>query len=194
MHPPEKGADPVDFRLGLLTDPRAREVISKAAAMSGWRAGERRGDGRGRGIAYSRYKNRAGYLALIIDVRVEETVRLEKVWCAVDAGLVVNPDGVRNQVEGGIIQAASWTLKEQVRFDDGRVTTRSWDTYPILRFPEVPEIEISLIERPDDNRPLGVGEVAQGPTAAAIANAVADALGVRLRDLPLTRERIIATL
>ena len=190
----ESGADPVDFRLGLLTDPRAREVISKAAAMSGWRAGERRGDGRGRGIAYSRYKNRAGYLALIVDVRVEETVRLEKVWCAVDAGLVVNPDGVRNQVEGGIIQAASWTLKEQARFDDGRVTTRSWDTYPILRFSEVPEIEISLIERPDDNRPLGVGEVAQGPTAAAIANAVADALGVRLRDLPLTRERIIATL
>ena len=120
-------------------------------------------------------------------------MRLEKIWCAVDCGLAINPDGVRNQVEGGIIQAASWTLKEQVLFDDGRISTSSWDTYPILKFSEVPEIEIALIDHPDEAT-LGVGEVSQGPTVAAIANAVADALGVRIRDLPLTRDRIIAAL
>lgn len=187
------GVDPVSYRLQLLADPRARSVLEKAAAMANWQAGVRSGDGCGRGIAYSRYKNRAGYLALVVDVRVDADVRLERVWCAVDAGLVVNPDGVRNQVEGGILQAASWTLKEQVHFDGGRVASRSWDTYPILRFSDVPEIAIHLMERPDDP-PLGVGEVAQGPTAAAIANAVAVALGVRLRDLPLTRERLVAAL
>ncbi len=189
----EHGTDPVAFRLQLLSDPRARDVMSKAAAMSGWRPHAPKRDGYGRGVAVSRYKNRAGYLALVVDVRVDNTVRLEKVWCAVDAGLIVNPDGVRNQVEGGIIQAASWTLKERVHFDDGRVATSAWDTYPILRFSEVPEIEIELMERSED-QPLGVGEVAQGPTAAAIANAINDALGVRLRDLPLTREQIIAAL
>ena len=125
------------------------------------------------------------------DVHVDEEVRLKRVWCAVDAGLVISPDGVRNQVEGGIIQAASWTLKEQVTFADGRVASDSWETYPILKFSEVPEIEIALMDRPDDG-PLGVGEVAQGPMAAAIANAVADALGLRIRDLPLTRERLVA--
>ena len=187
----EAGADPLRFRLAMASDPRARAVLEQAARMAGWTSGERRGLGRGRGIAYSRYKNRAGYLALVVDVHVDAEVRLERVWCAVDAGLAVNPDGVRNQVEGGIIQAASWTLKEQVLFADGRVATNSWDSYPILRFSEVPEIEITVMDRPDEPT-LGVGEVAQGPTAAAIANAVADALGVRLRDLPLTRERIIA--
>ena len=103
---------------------------------------------------------------------------------------MINPDGVRNQVEGGLIQAASWTLKEQLTFEDGRVANRSWENYPILRFSEVPDIEIALLERPHDPT-LGVGEVAQGPMAAAIGNAVADALGVRVRDLPLTRDRII---
>jgi nicotinate dehydrogenase subunit B len=189
----EAKIDPVTYRLQMMTDPRARGVIAKAAAMSAWKTGEVRPEGRGRGVAFGRYKNRAGYLALVVDVHVDESVRLKKVWCAVDAGLVVNPDGIRNQVEGGIIQSASWTLKEQVTFDEGRVATRSWDTYPILKFSEVPDIEIEIIDSPDD-RPLGVGEVAQGPTAAAIANAVADALGVRIRDLPLTRERIIAAL
>ncbi len=189
----EAAADPVAFRLAMTPDTRARAVIEKAAAMAGWRAGDRRPEGHGRGFAFSRYKDRAGYLAMVVDVGVEDTVKLQRVWCAVDAGLVISPDGVRNQVEGGILQSASWTLKEQVLFEDGRVASCSWDSYPILRFSEVPEIDIALMDRPDD-APLGVGEVAQGPTAAAIANAVADALGLRLRDLPLTRERIIAAL
>jgi nicotinate dehydrogenase subunit B len=105
--------------------------------------------------------------------------------------MIVNPDGVRNQIEGGLIQSTSWTLKEQVRFEDGRIASRDWAGYPILRFSDVPEIEIALIDRPDDP-PLGAGEIAQGPMAAAIANAVHAAIGVRIRDLPLTRDRIIA--
>jgi CO/xanthine dehydrogenase Mo-binding subunit len=114
-------------------------------------------------------------------------------WCAVDGGLIVNPDGALNQVEGGMIQAASWSLKEEVRFADGRVASTCWETYPILKFSEVPEIDVRLIGARGEP-PLGLGEVAQGPTAAAIGNAVARALGVRIRDLPLTRERIAAAL
>jgi CO/xanthine dehydrogenase Mo-binding subunit len=113
------------------------------------------------------------------------------VWCAVDGGLIISPDGARNQIEGGAIQAASWTLKEAVRFDDGRVASITWDDYPILRFSEVPAVEIELIDAADEP-PLGLGEVVHGPTAAAIANAVAHALGTRIRNLPLTRERIMA--
>ena len=185
----EAGVDPVRYRLAMTSDPRAREVMEQAVAMAAW--GIEKAAGNGRGFAYSRYKNRAGYLALFVDVEVDAEVRLKRVWCAVDAGLVINPDGVRNQVEGGIIQAASWALKEQVRFADGRVSTRTWDSYPILRFSDVPEIEVVLMDRPREAT-LGVGEVAQGPMAAAIANAVADALGVRIRDLPMTREGLIA--
>jgi nicotinate dehydrogenase subunit B len=116
-----------------------------------------------------------------------------RVWAAVDAGLVINPDGAANQIEGGIIQATSWALKERVRFEDGRVASDSWDGYPILRFSEVPEIEVRFIDAPDEPT-LGLGEASLGPTAAAIGNAVARALGTRIRDLPLTRERIMATL
>jgi len=120
-------------------------------------------------------------------------VRLRRVWCAADGGLIVSPDGARNQIEGGIVQAASFTLKEQVRLDAEGVASRDWDSYPILRFSEVPEIEVALIDRPDEPS-LGVGECAIGPTAAAIGNAVAHALGTRIRDLPFTRERLAAAL
>jgi CO/xanthine dehydrogenase Mo-binding subunit len=187
------GEDPVRYRLSLMSDPRARHVIETAAAMAGWRADNETGAGRAKGIAFSRYKNRAAYLALVVEVEVEEEVRVRRAWCAMDAGLIINPDGAVNQVEGGIIQATSWTLKEQVRFADGRVATDRWETYPILRFSEVPEIEVRLVGS-RDAEPLGVGEAAQGPTAAAIGNAVARALGTRIRDLPLTRERIMAAL
>jgi CO/xanthine dehydrogenase Mo-binding subunit len=115
------------------------------------------------------------------------------VFAAVDAGRAVNPDGIRNQVEGGIVQAASWTLKEQVSWDRSGVLTRSWEDYPILRFDEVPEIEVEIIDRPGEPS-LGTGECAAGPTAAAIGNALFHALGVRVRDLPLTRERIAAAM
>jgi nicotinate dehydrogenase subunit B len=118
---------------------------------------------------------------------------VKRVWAAVDAGLVINPDGAANQIEGGIIQAISWTLKERVHFADGRIASDTWEGYPILRFSEVPEVEVRFLDARGEPA-LGVGEASLGPTAAAIGNAVARALGVRIRDLPLTRERIMATL
>ncbi|WP_029350209.1 molybdopterin cofactor-binding domain-containing protein [Bosea sp. 117] len=187
------GRDPVAYRLALLTDPRARAVVETAAAMAGWSSDEPRGEGIARGMGFGRYKNKAAYFAAVAEVELDEDVRLRKVWCAVDAGLVINPDGAANQVEGGVIQSASWTLKESVRFEDGRPVCAQWDDYPILRFSEVPEVEIQFLDRRSE-APLGLGEVAQGPTAAAIGNAVARALGARIRDLPLSRERIMNAL
>ncbi|MBA4789832.1 MAG: xanthine dehydrogenase family protein molybdopterin-binding subunit [Rhizobiales bacterium] len=185
------GMDPVAYRLSLMSDPRARAVIEEAARMCDW--GSPPPDGFARGFAFSRYKNSAAYLAMAVEVSVEEEVRVARAWCAVDGGLVVNPDGAINQVEGGVIQAISWTLKEQVTFADGAVSSNTWETYPILRFSEVPRIETRLIGDPS-HPPLGMGEVSQGPTAAAIGNAVAAALGARLRHLPLTRARIMQAL
>ncbi|OYW61724.1 MAG: hypothetical protein B7Z30_01365 [Rhizobiales bacterium 12-68-15] len=185
------GMDPVAYRLSLMSDPRARAVIEEAARMSGWDSPP--AEGHARGFAFSRYKNVAAYLAMVVEVSVEEEVRVTRAWCAVDGGLVINPDGAINQIEGGVIQAVSWTLKEQVQFADGAVASNTWETYPILRFSEVPRIETRLIGDPA-HPPLGMGEVSQGPTAAAIANAVTAALGARLRHLPLTRDRIMQAL
>ena len=120
-------------------------------------------------------------------------MKVERAWAAVDVGQVINPDGVVNQIEGGIVQTISWTLKERVAFDRDRVTSRNWDDYPILTFAEVPEVKVALIDRPE-LPPLGAGEGAQGPTAAAIGNACYNALGVRVRDMPFTRERLISAL
>ena len=186
------GEDPVAYRLSLMSDPRGRRVIETAAEMADWFRATA-GDGRARGLGFARYKNRAAYAAVVAEVEVDEQVRLTRVWAAVDAGLVVNPDGAANQIEGGIIQAASWTLKEGVRFADGRVASDSWESYPILHFSEVPEIDIRFIEARHQPA-LGLGEASLGPTAAAIGNAVTRALGRRIRALPLTRERIMATL
>jgi CO/xanthine dehydrogenase Mo-binding subunit len=161
--------------------------------MAGWDPAAEAGTGAGRGIAFSRYKNRAAYTAMVAEVEIEEAVRVTRLWAAVDAGLVINPDGAINQIEGGIIQAVSWAVKEQVRFEDGRVATATWDKYPILRFSEIPEMAIELIGVPTDP-PLGIGEVVLGPTAASIGNALAHALGMRVRDLPFTRERIMAAM
>jgi len=185
------GLDPIVYRLRHVSDPRIRTVIETVARMSDWSSRAPRDSGRGQGFAWARYKNRSGILAVVVDVTVEEEVRLDRVWAACDAGLIVNPDGARNQIEGGILQAASWTLKERVSFADGANATTSWAAYPILSFREVPPIDVTLIPR-DDAPIVGVGEVAQGPTAAAIANAVADALGLRVRNLPITRDRLIA--
>ncbi|MGC1340848.1 MAG: molybdopterin cofactor-binding domain-containing protein [Candidatus Binataceae bacterium] len=184
--------DALEFRLRNLSDPRARWVLETAAEMARWRPDAKHGKGNAQGIGFCRYKNTAAYVAVVAEVEVNKNVRVVKVYCAVDAGLVVNPDGVINQIEGGIIQSISWTLKEQVAFDRGRVVTSSWENYPILRFDEVPEVEVKLFESPE-TAPLGVGEAAQGPAAAAVANAVARALDCRIRDLPITRERIIAS-
>src|SRR5438552_9447400 len=186
------GADPVELRLHHLKDARGRAVIEAAAQRAGWQPGLL-GDGtRGRGFAFAKYKNLACYCATVADVEVDRTtgrVSVTRVVAAVDAGQIVNPDGVINQIEGGIIQSASWTLMESVRFDRTRVTTRSWSDYPILRFTEVPEVEVVLLDQPAE-RFLGVGEGAQGPAAAAIANGIANATGKRLRALPFTAERV----
>ena len=151
------------------------------------------GEVRGRGLGFSRYKNSAAYCAVVAEVRVDERVHVERVWAAVDAGLVVNPDGLLNQIEGGIVQAVSWTLIEEVKWDENQVLTRDWESYPILSFSEVPAIEVALLDA-DDRPSSGVGECAAGPTAAAIGNALFDALGVRVRELPLTPERIAAAM
>jgi CO/xanthine dehydrogenase Mo-binding subunit len=189
-------ADPVDFRLRHLGDPRARAVIEAVASKAGWRPKEA-GDGRrGRGIGFARYKNLAAYVAVIAEVEVDHgsgAVRVTRAHAVAEAGMIVNPDGFANQVEGGILQSASWTLREAVSFDGTRILTRSWANYPILRMTEVPTVEVSLIDRPEE-RPLGVGECAQGPAAGAIANALANATGKRLRDLPLTPDRVKAAL
>jgi CO/xanthine dehydrogenase Mo-binding subunit len=187
------GEDPVSYRLSLLPDPRARRVVETAAQMSGWFEHRDLGEGKARGFGFARYKNIASFAAVVVDVEVADEVHLERVWCCADAGLVINPDGARNQLEGGIIQGASFVMKERVRFEDGKVATGSWENYPILRFSEVPDIDIQLIDAPNEPT-LGLGEAAVGPTGAAIGNAVARALGTRIRDLPLTRERIAATL
>jgi CO/xanthine dehydrogenase Mo-binding subunit len=184
------GSDPLDFRLHHLADERAREVLVAAAERAGW--GEPLPEWTGRGLGFARYKNSAAYAAVAIQARVDDAtahVVLERAVIAGDAGEVVDPDGLENQLEGGLIQAASWTLKEQVRFDRQRITSVDWDSYPILRFDEVPQIETVLLDRPGMPY-LGAGEATQGPTAAAIANAVYDAVGMRLRDLPLTPERL----
>jgi CO/xanthine dehydrogenase Mo-binding subunit len=185
-------ADPVQYRLRALEDPRGRDVIETAAQRFGW-SDFRKAAGRGRGFAYARYKTLAAYLALAVEVDVDRetgAVRVLRAIAAIDSGQAVNPDGIRNQTEGGILQSLSWTLYEAVSFDRTRITSRDWSSYPILRFNDVPEVvEVHVIDRPGTPF-LGTGEAAQGPTAAAIANAVADATGTRIRDLPLTRARV----
>jgi CO/xanthine dehydrogenase Mo-binding subunit len=187
------GEDPVGYRLSMLSDSRARQVIETAATMADWPARREQDRGRGLGIGFSRYKNMAAYAAAVVAVTVDEEVRIDRVWLAGDAGLVINPDGARNQLEGGAIQGISWALKEQVQMAGEGITSLDWDSYPVLRFSEVPEIETSLIDRPDEPS-LGIGECALGPTAAAIGNAVAQALGTRIHDMPFTRARIMAAL
>jgi CO/xanthine dehydrogenase Mo-binding subunit/aerobic-type carbon monoxide dehydrogenase small subunit (CoxS/CutS family) len=182
------GADPVAFRLAHLTDPRARRVLAEAATMAGWGTrGHRDGTGYGAGVA--RYKGAAGYCAAVAEVEADTDIRVCRLWLAVDVGRVINPDGVINQVEGGAVQSTSWTLREQVRFDRDQITSASWDSYPILTFTEAPEVTVRIVDASGEAE-TGAGELAQGPVAGAIGNAVADAVGVRVRDLPLTRERV----
>ena len=190
----EAGIDPVQYRLAVLADPRARAVVEKAAAMSGWQAAAAGGTGKGRGIGFARYKNLAAYCAVVAEVEADEEVRVTNIWCAADSGLVINPDGAKNQLEGGVIQAISWALKEGVRLDQAGISSRDWEGYPVIKFSEVPEIFCELVGARSDNPPLGIGEASGGPTVAAIGNAVAHALGTRIRDLPMNRERVMATL
>jgi CO/xanthine dehydrogenase Mo-binding subunit len=185
------GRDPVDFRLDHLSDARGRRVLSAAAEAGGW--GQPMPEGEGRGIGYARYKGRGAYCAVVAEVEAETEIRVRKLTIAVDVGRVVNPNGVRNQIEGGAVQSASWTLTERVRFDRRRITSDTWETYPILRFTQTPTVDVLIVEDPAD-KSIGAGEAAQGPTAAAIGNAVAAAVGVRVRDLPLTTEAVVAAI
>ncbi len=185
------GADPVAFRLAHLDDRRARAVITAAAEMAGWSAPDRVPD-TGRGLAFARYKNMGGYLAVVAQVAVDRrsgAIRVLRADAAVDCGEVINPDGLVNQVAGGLVQSTSWTLFEEVAFTPAGIRSEDWATYPILGFPDAPVVAVRLLERPE-LPPLGAGEVAQGPMAAAIANAVHDAVGVRLRELPLLPARV----
>jgi CO/xanthine dehydrogenase Mo-binding subunit len=188
----ERGEDPLAFRLRHLKDARARAVLEAAAARAGWRSWEKR-DGIGHGIGFARYKNFGAYCAVVAEVETTAEIRVRRLVAAVDVGEAINPDGIANQIEGGAIQATSWTLLEAVRFDRTHITSDSWEGYPILRFSEVPVVEVEILARPQE-KPLGAGEAAHSPTAAAIGNAVFDALGVRVRDLPLTRERVLAAM
>jgi CO/xanthine dehydrogenase Mo-binding subunit len=188
------GADPVDFRLRHLDDPRARDVVSLAATRFGW-SSYARAPGRGRGFAFARYKNLAAYVALALEIELDRetgSVRVVRAVAAVDSGQAVNPDGIRNQIEGGIIQSSSWTLHEAVEFDTTAIKSADWSRYPILRFPEIPDsVDVHVIDRP--GLPfLGTGEAAQGPTAGAIGNAIAYATGARIRELPFDRKRVRA--
>jgi CO/xanthine dehydrogenase Mo-binding subunit len=178
-------------RRHLAHDPRSLAVLELAARAAGW-AGRSRAEGVGHGIGFARYKNSGAWCAVVAEVEAGASLRVRRLTIAVDVGLAINPDGVRAQIEGGAIQATSWVLKEGVRFDGDGITSDAWERYPILRFSEVPGVDVHLV--PSDAPSVGAGEASLGPTAAAIANALFDALNVRVRDLPLTAERIVAAM
>jgi nicotinate dehydrogenase subunit B len=185
-------ADSFEFRQRHLTDERALAVLQRLEKLVRWEERPRAGTGIGWGLAFARFKNLSSYFGIVMQLKVDaetNAIELIKATAVCDAGLVVNPDGLKAQIEGGIIQSASWTLKEQVQFSNRSRESRDWNDYPILRFDEVPDLDVVLIGRPDQ-KPLGVGETAQGPTAAAIANAVFHATGKRSRALPLTPDQL----
>jgi nicotinate dehydrogenase subunit B len=189
-------ADPIAFRLAHMKDPRARAVIEAVAKKANWKDGEA-GDGRrGRGIGFAKYKSLSVYVAVIAEVEVDPAsgvIKVPRAFAVADAGQIINPDGLANQIEGGIIQSTSWTLREQVRFDRNGITSRDWRGYPILTMHDVPHVEVELIDRPTE-KSLGSGEGSQGPMVAAIVNAFANATGKRIRELPLTPDRVKAAL
>jgi nicotinate dehydrogenase subunit B len=195
----QSGQDPLAFRLAQLSDARARAVLEAGAERAAWGRAQRTQDGqrpRGRGLAFSRYENYKCYAAVFVELEVDLAscaIRLLHAVIAADAGLIIDPDGLENQLEGGFIQAASMTLKEQVSWDREQITTLDWDSYPILRFDEIPSVETVLLDRRDQPA-RGAGEATTGPTPAAIANAVFDACGVRLRTTPFTPARLRAAL
>ncbi|MCF2520593.1 molybdopterin cofactor-binding domain-containing protein [Dyadobacter sp. CY351] len=184
------GKDPVQFRLDHLNDDRAKEVITTLVKKAGWDL--KKEPGLGKGFAFAQYKNNASYFAVKAEIKLDraaKTYRLVKLTGVIDAGQAINPDGIINQTSGGMIQAASWTMLEQVQYGANGVESSSWETYPIFRFEDVPDTEVFVIDRPE-LEPLGAGEAAQGPVSAAIANAIFDATGSRLRELPLTPDKI----
>jgi nicotinate dehydrogenase subunit B len=189
------GADPLEYRLRFLKDERARDVLTKCAEKFGWASYEKK-ESRGRGIAFGRYKNFAAFVAVALEVEFSPRngrIHVVRAVAANDSGHMISPDGIANQIEGGLIQSLSWTLKEEVKFDETGVLSNDWKSYPIMTFTEVPPVDVVLIDRPGEPY-LGTGEAAQGPTCAAVANAVFDATGARLRRLPFTPDRLKAEL
>jgi CO/xanthine dehydrogenase Mo-binding subunit len=197
------GEDPLRFRLRRLPDARAQAVLANVARISGWQsrtspdANAAKGNiAKGRGVAYVRYDSDRTYVALVAEVEVNKAtgkVRCTKFYVSHDCGQVINPDGTRNQIEGGVVQTVSRTLMEEVKFDRSRVTSTDWKSYPIIQFPEVPDIVIDLIDRPNE-RAWGAGEMAPSVVPAAVSNAVFDAIGVRLRSVPFTPEKVKAAM
>jgi CO/xanthine dehydrogenase Mo-binding subunit len=185
------GQDPAEFRLAHLEDPRGAAVLKRVMQMSDWQ-GAGTQDAL-RGIGLGRYTAAGAWCAVVVEISLESEVEVKQCWCAVDGGLIINPDGARNQIEGGIIQALSWTLLEEVRFDGPRALASGWEGYPILRFSQVPTILTEWVGA-EENPSLGLGEASQGPLAAAVANAVSRALGQRVTQLPLNRDRLIKLL
>ena len=194
------GADPLHWRLKYLKEPRARAVLEDVARISKWQSrpsplAQRSAEvARGRGVAFVKYDNERTFVALVAEVEVNRRsgrVRVLNVWCSHDCGQLINPDGARNQIEGGIVQTISRTLLEELQFDRTHITSLDWVSYPILRFPEVPRIQISLINRPEQTA-WGAGEMAPTVVPAAISNAVFDATGVRLRSVPFLPKKVLA--
>jgi nicotinate dehydrogenase subunit B len=190
--------DPLAFRLAHLRSTgqaRAAAVLQKAADMAGWTATRPANtpEGWGRGLAYARYKNTGAYCAVVVELVVEEKVKLHKLWTAVDLGHVVDADGAVNQIEGGALQAASWALCESAQLSPQGVASRDWDSYPILKFSDMPAVDVALMSHPHEPS-LGAGECSSGPTCAAIANAIFDAIGVRMRAMPFTPDNLLKTI
>ena len=185
------GRNPLEFRMHYLSDYRAKAVLEAAVEKANSRINSK-SEGHGRGFALARYKNAKCYAAVAVDLVVDDygSIKLLRAVIAADAGQVIDPDGLRSQLEGGLLQSASWTLKEQVKFDEKGITSQDWESYPIMTFAEVPEIETIIIDR-KDSPVLGAGEATQGPTAAAISNAIFDAVGLRLRRIPFTPDLVL---
>ncbi len=187
----DAGHDPLEYRLSQLSDPRGRRVLEVAAEQAGWGNALVRA-GASRGIGYARYKGVGAYCAVVAEVEAVSSVRVRRLTLAVDVGTAVNPDGVANQIEGGAIQSLSWTLRERLRFDRRRVTSGTWESYPIVKFSDIPAVDVHVL--PSHEQSVGAGEASIGPTAAALGNAISAAIGVRVRHLPLTSEAIVAAI
>ena len=194
----DQGLDPVAIRLSQLEDQRAKAVVQTLADRINWlerRQNLAQKEGWGLGIAYARYKGKGAYCAVVAEVEVTHQVHVHRLWVVADIGEIIQADGAVSQLEGGAIQSTSWALKEQAHWDSNNITSSNWDAYPILRFSEVPEVHVHLMPGHSQNAkslypPLGAGEATQGPTTAAIANAVFHAVGVRVRQLPLTPDNL----
>jgi nicotinate dehydrogenase subunit B len=183
--------DPIEFRINNLDDDRAKAVLLSVAEKTNWKSIQQTAN-KGFGVAFSKYKNSASYFAVVAEVTLDrdsKTFRLDKLTGVIDSGQCINPDGLKNQTEGGMIQSASWTLLEKVNFDQDGVQSIDWNSYPILRANEVPIVDVHIINRPE-LPPMGAGEAAQGPVAAAIANAVFNATGTRVRELPISAGKV----